>query len=662
MSIFNKVKGEKKKKTVKKKRSFSEGKMKYILTVLAVAMSLFHLYASIVGGITPLKIRSIHLLFVLVIIFVRYPATKKSRLDRPTIVDLVLIILAIISVGHLIVSIPRLAATGNRATQIDIVLGVIIVLLVIEATRRSLGMALPIMAIIILAYGLFGRYVPGPLKHGGFTISKISSYLTLTSEGIFGTVIGVSATYIFLFVLFGAVLEVTGVSKVFNDIALSLAGSRRGGPAKVSVLASGLMGSVSGSTSANVVTTGTFTIPLMQRTGYKDYFASAVEAASSAGGQIMPPVMGSAAFIIADSLGISFAQVLKAAILPAILYYVSVWAMVDLRARREGIMGIPRKELPVLKDVLKRDGYLLLPVVSIIVTLCMGYNAIKAALISMLVAVIVSSFKKETRIDFKKLIKALEKGAIGAVPVAIACAVIGIVVGVISLTGALLAIGSAVLKLSNGILPFALILTMLVAIVLGMGLPTTACYVLTSTIAAPTLVKMGVLPLQAHLFVFYYGILSTITPPVATGAYTAAGLSGADPNKTGWTGIRLAFAGFVIPFMFVYCGELLLPAGVSLLKLVTVIISSIVGVICLAVALEGYWYKQINIVIRVVMFAAAILLINSSVVTDVIGYGIAVAFFVYQEIQKKKGNVDVVAQQALATEEIKVNEVEFEDE
>ncbi len=624
-----------KKKKRKTKRRKPEGIFKRIITVLTIMMSLYHLYSAIFT-INPTQQRAIHLMFVLTLVYLLYPATSKSPVDKPSTVDYGWIGASLFAVGNLLLRFNDIARTGGRYTDLDIICGYIIIAVVAEAARRAIGKALPIMAGILILYGLFGRSVPGPLRHSGFSIERIMTHLTLTTEGVFGQILGVSSTYIYLFILFGAFLGVTGMSSVFNDIALSIAGGSRGGPAKVSVLASGMMGSISGSTSANVVTTGAFTIPLMQKTGYKDYFASAVEAAASAGGQIMPPVMGSAAFIIADSLGIPFVDVLKAALLPAVLYYFSLWVIVDLRARKEGIYGVPKANLPKLKTVLLERGHLLIPLVGIVYMLIAGYNAMDAALIGIVLSVGASFLRRKTWIKPIELVKALEAGAVSSISVAAACAIIGVVVGMVSLTGAILSVGAAVLNMSGGLLPVTLILTMFVAIIMGMGLPTTACYVLTSTIAAPAIVQLGIEPLQAHLFVFYYGILSTITPPVATGSYAAAGLSGADVNKTGWTGIQLAIAGFIIPYMFIYSPSLLMPEGIGIIEIIMTVVSALVGVIALGLFVEGFLFRKMNVIERALAATAAVCLIYSGLVTDVIGYSIIAYLFAMQYRYSKK--------------------------
>lgn len=611
----------KKKKKKTKRRKLETPFLKITVTVLTLVMSAFHLFAAIYS-ISPLMQRGIHLLFVMVLVFLLYPATPKSPTDRPSIFDGLLILLAIVSIGNLIVNFQRLAKSGGRPQGLDIYFGIIVVLLVLEGARRTVGLILPCMAIFMISYGFWGKFITGPLKHAGFSWNRIVRHLTLTTEGVYGTVLGVSSTFIFMFILFGAFLSVTGMTGVFNDIAMALAGGLRGGPAKVSVLASGLMGSVSGSASANVVTTGAFTIPLMKRTGYENYFAGSVEAVASTGGQIMPPVMGSAAFIMADSLGVPFLSVIKSALLPAILYYLSCWHMVDLRARKDKIRGLSRSELPNLWKVLKERGHLLIPLVGMIYMLVSGYNAMRAAVIAIGLSIISSFLRKSTRIKLKDLIKAMESGALNALSVASACAVIGILVGMFSLTGAIMTLGAAVLSLGQGLLLPTLILTMLVAIILGMGMPTTACYVLTSTVAAPAIIKLGVPDMAAHMFVFYYGILSAITPPVATAAYTAAGLSGSNPNKTGFSAVRLATTGFIIPFMFVYCPELLLLGDLSFLTIVRVVITALIGVFALGIGVEGFYFRKLILPERIACFAAAFLLINSSIITDIIGVAI----------------------------------------
>lgn len=618
-----------KKKKRPQKRKLT-GPMRKAITIICIMMSCYQLWTSITIGINPYELCAGHLLFVLILNFMLWPATLKSPTDRLSIFDWVFVVLSIITVSNSLFRFRIWAKTGYDYSRLDYVLATILIVLVIECTRRAVGKALPIFAIIILIYGKLGYLIQGPLKHAGFSWKRMIGYIAMSTEGIFGQILNVSATYIFLFILFGAFLQASGMTQVFNDLALALAGRSRGGPAKVSVIASGFMGSISGSTVANVVTTGSFTIPLMKKTGYKDYFAGSVEAAASAGGQIMPPVMGSASFLIADSLGIPYLHVIKAALLPAILYYLSIWSMVDFRARKMGIKGLNKESLPELKDILIKRGHLLIPLLGIIYMLCAGYYAVQAALVGILLSVLSSFLRKDTRINLRKLINALESGALSALSVAMACGIIGIIISIVTMTGAVLMAGTAVLKVSGGYLITTLILTMAVSIVLGMGLPTTACYVLTSTIAAPALLKLGVSSLQAHLFVFFFGIMSTLTPPVCTGSFAAAGLAGADPGKTGWTALRLAAAGFIVPYMFVFSPELLLPSGLTIPVIIRIFATSCIGVVALAIALEGYLERALTIFERVISFIAALLLIASSLISDIFGLIIIVLIYMLQ--------------------------------
>lgn len=623
----------------KTKRRQFKGSIKVFVTAIAIIMSSFHLYTAAFGTLGPIQQRSVHLGFVLTLIFLLYPATKRSPMDRPSIIDWIFIFLSIAATGNIYFRYKTLALSGGLYTETDIFFGILTLIVVFEAARRTIGYALPILSSIFFIYAFVGRYIPGPLMHSGFSLKRVIQHLYLTTEGIFGQILGVSSTYIYLFILFGAFLAATGMSEFFNDLALSLAGHTRGGPAKVSVLSSAFMGTISGSTSANVVTTGSFTIPLMKKTGYQSHFAGGIEAAASAGGQIMPPVMGAAAFIIADSLGMPFVQVLGAALVPAILYFSGVWTIVHLRASKMGIEGLPKNQLPNLRNVILSRGHLIIPIIGIIYMLLKGYNALYAAFWGIILAVGSSLLRKETRINLKLLLQAMEKGALNAVPVAIACAIIGVVIGVTSLTGAVLALGSAVLKLSGGYLFTTLLLTMVVAIIMGMGLPTTACYVLTSAVAAPALMRLNVLPIAAHLFVFYFGILSTITPPVAVGAYAAAGIAGSDPSKTGWAAVKLAIAGFIIPYMFVYSPDLLILPGATLAKIIPVAITAIVGVIALGATAEGFFWGPLNLLQRLLLLIGALLLIKSGLYTDILGLCLVFLVFFYQHMKSKKINL-----------------------
>jgi TRAP transporter 4TM/12TM fusion protein len=607
-----------------KKRSMT-GHLKLLVSVIAITMSLFQLYTAAAGLLPPLQQRSAHLLFVLVLVFLLYPACRKSSTSKPGVLDWVLVALSLVSNAYLFWRYPSLARSGGLYVAADYIMGGIAMLVVFEASRRVLGWPLVILAAACLVYAFVGRWVPGPLVHCGFTLNRVLQQMYLTTEGVYGQILGVSATYIFLFVTFGAFLSATGVSNFFNDFAAAIAGKTRGGPAKIAVISSALVGTVSGSTSANVVTTGTFTIPLMKRSGYESYFAAAVEAAASCGGQIMPPIMGSAAYIMADALGISYVQVLKSALIPALLYFLSVGAGVHWRAWRLGLSGM--SETPDLRTVIRERGYLFLPLVAVIWLLISGYNPLRAAFWGIVITIATSFVRKESRIDLRRLLKALESGALSAVSVAMACAIVGVVVGVFTLTGAVLTMAGAVVEMSHGILWLTLILTMVVAILLGMGVPTTACYVLTSAVAAPALTRLGVGRLAAHMFVFYFGCLATITPPVAVGAYTAAGLAGSDPNKTGWQAMKLAGAGFLVPFIFALSPALLM-LDAQPLAILQACVTGAIGVIALSIALEGYYHFQLRAIERIALFVAAIALVIPGTITDVVGLGLVAVFYI----------------------------------
>ncbi|WP_404321873.1 TRAP transporter permease [Cytobacillus firmus] len=601
-----------------KRRQFT-GKWKVSITILTILLSLFQLYTAAFGTFAPLIQRSIHLSFILTLVFLLFPATKKSPKNKVTIFDFTLLILATGTTLYLVWRYPQYISTGGLSNPLDTYVGIVNILMVIEAARRAIGKALPIIAFIFIVYIFMGPMIPGPLRHSGFSLDRIVQHLYLTSEGIYGQILGVSATYIFLFILFGAFLSVTGMSKLFNDVSMAIAGHTKGGPAKVSVISSAFMGTISGSTSANVVTTGTFTIPLMKKIGFKPHFAGGVEAAASAGGQIMPPIMGAAAFIMADSLGIPFVHILGYALIPAILYFSGILVILHLRSSKIGLKGLDKSELPKLKDVMKEQGHLLFPIVGLVYLLIEGYDALYAGVWGIVLAVIFSSFRKSTRINLKKLIEALQSGAINAIPVAAACAVIGIVIGVSSLSGAILAMGAAVLKMSGGYLVTTLILTMILAILIGMELPTTANYILTSAIAAPAIVSLGIEPIYAHMFVFYYGILSTVTPPVAIGAFAAAGIAGSDPNKTGFSALKLAIVGFIIPYMFIYSPNLLWSPDSTLLELLPSLVTALIGVLCVGSVMEKYLLIRMTILEQVIMGISALCLIKSGLVTDIIG-------------------------------------------
>jgi len=612
----------------------------WTVAALAIAASCFHLYTAAFGLLFAMEQRTIHWLLMGTIIFLLYPISSKRPTNKIDIWDWVLAGLLIYGCFNILINWDAIAAREGRAIASDVYLGAIMTILVIEATRRTVGWPLPIVAIVALIYAVAGPYLPGMLAHPGFSISELAPFMYLRTDGIFGVPLGVSASFIFLFVLFGAFLNISGAGQFFIDLAFALTGRSRGGPAKAAVVASALMGSVSGSSVANTVTTGSFTIPLMKSVGYPSHFAGAVEAASSTGGQIMPPVMGAAAFVMAQFLGISYWTIVVAAAIPALLYFFSIFAMVHFRAGREGIKGIPKSELPQVSKVLKAGWHLLLPVVTLIVFLALGYSAIKAVFWSIVLLIVVSWIgPKEYRMTPERILKAFIEGGTAAVEVAAACACSGIVIGVVGITGLGLAFTSFIIGLSHGILFLALVLTMIASIILGMGLPTTAKYIILSTLAAPAIHKMGVPMLAAHLFILYYGVIADITPPVALAAYAGAGIARANAMRTGFTALGLALAGFIVPFMFAYNQALLFQA--PLWKVLLTSGTAILGVIALAACVQNYYISKLNLLERVLFAITALALIKPGLWTDLFGLAILGGVMLIQHRKAKSGNKTV---------------------
>ncbi|MDO9507927.1 MAG: TRAP transporter permease, partial [Thermovirgaceae bacterium] len=591
-----------------------------IIAAIAIAASIFHLYTAALGLLPAMQQRAIHWMFMGSLIFLLYPISKKRSLKKIDPWDWALAGLIVAGCLYILLNWNAICDREGMAITSDIIMGTIMTLLVIEATRRSMGWPLPIVAMMAILYALGGRYMPGMLAHAGFPVSDLAPFFYLRTDGIFGIPLGVSATFIFLFVLFGTVLNISGAGQFFIDIALALTGRSVGGPAKAGVVACALMGTVSGSSVANAVTTGSFTIPLMRRAGYADTTAGGIVAASSTGGQIMPPVMGAAAFIMAQFLGVSYWEIVIAAALPATLYFASIFAMVHFRAGKLGIKGMSREELPHLVQVFKRGWHLLVPIITLVVFLALGYSPSKAVFWSLAVLIVVTWIgAPEYRITPEKLLKSLIVGGTSAIEVAAACACAGIIIGVVGITGLGLTFSSFLLDLSHGILPLTLALTMVASLILGMGLPTTANYVVCSTILAPALMGMNVTAMSAHLFIFYFGILADVTPPVALAAYAASGVAGSNPMKTGFSACIMALGGFLIPYMFVYNGALL--CNGSLLNILLGLIPALIGIIGLAAAVQGYFLRSMSLPARLVFGAIPFLLIYPSRVADLLAAG-----------------------------------------
>jgi TRAP transporter 4TM/12TM fusion protein len=612
----------------------------HVVTVTALAMCAFHLYTAQFGLFSAMVQRPVHLFFACTLVLLLFPLLRsQSTLAYPLhlrIMDWVLIGLVALALYHIAAGYKDLVQRGGAATEADLWLGGVLILLVLETTRRVMGPALPIITLVALGYTLLGHYIPGLWGHRVIDLEQVISYQYLTTEGLFTIPLGVSASFIFVFILFGAFLVASGTGEFFIKFANALAGHLRGGPAKVAVLSSATFGSISGSAVANVVSTGSFTIPLMKKIGYRPVFAGAIESVASTGGQFMPPVMGAAAFIIADMLGVTYLEVCKAALIPAVLYFFALLYMVHLEALRRGLRGLKREELPALWPTIKDGGHLLLPAGILVAFLVMGYSPMKSGLWALIAVVIVSWFKQSTRMGPRAILTALEKGAKGCLEVALACACAGIVIGCVTQSGLGLKFSSLVIQASGDSLFLSLLFVMVASLILGMGLTTSAAYILTVILGGPVLVELGVKPLAAHMFVFYYACLSCITPPVALAAFAGAGLAGSKPFATGFESMRLALIAYVVPFIFVYHPVLIWQGAWWNILLSAV--SAGLGCMALGSALLGYMGTKINILWRVLLCGVAYLLIIPGLLSDAVGAAALGAIYLFMlAAAKRKG-------------------------
>lgn len=603
----------------------------------ALGLSIFHLYTSAFGIIESWQQKAVHLGFVLLIAFT-LPFVKgefkdgKYRVPR-MLFNVLCLITSCVYFFYIRYDILGLQKRAGIPNKMDTIIFFCLVALLLISSKKYIGWPLPIIASICLVYLFWGKYLPGTLRHGGYSLRRIVDSLFITGNGIFGAALYASAVFIVIFIIFGNFLIQTKVGDYFVQFASAVAGGYTGGPAKVAVIASALMGTIHGSGPGNVATTGTFTIPLMKRLGYKPHFAGAVEAAASTGGIIMPPVMGATAFIIAEMTGIPYSRIALAAVIPAFLYFYSIFCIVHLEAIKENLSGVPKNELPNRKELLK-EIYLFSPIVAIIVFLMRGSSPMKAGFYGIVVTIIVSLFKKETRLNLMKLLTALESGASEVVTICLACGTAGIIAGIIALTGLGIKMSYVISAISRGHLIPALIMTMAVCIILGMGMPVTAAYILVAATTTTILTKMGVNTLTAAFFMFFYATLSAVTPPVALSSYTAAGIAGADMNKTGFEAVKLCLAAFIIPFMCVYSPPLLWEG--ELVEIIRTIITSTIGVTCLAVSVHGWHLKgKTSPISRIALFITALLMIDSKLVTDISGVVVIAAVYVFERLRMK---------------------------
>lgn len=616
------------------------GFMEKLIVLLLVVWTAFQIYFTTLGAIAAIDLRAIHCIFLLLFTFLLFPTYRKEKRRRslPPLWDILLILASAGCFIYLITNYNRIAENGGRITTEEVYIGMVALLCIFEAARRASG-NLAILAGVFLAYNWFGAYLPGLFGHNGFTLRRIINTQFWGTEGVLGTGIGVSATYIFLFVLFGSFLKYSGFSKFINDFSLTIVGQTSGGPAKVAVVASALLGMINGSAIANVATTGTITIPLMKRTGYKKEFAGAVEAVASTGGQFCPPIMGAVGFVMAEFLSLSYTYVMLASIVPALLYYFGLLLAVHFEAKRLGLSGLSKENIPDAMKVLREQGHLAIPLIFLLGMMFAGYTPLYSAVASIFVTVAASWLRKETRMTPAIILQAIVEGSRSAVSVGVCCVIIGVIIATVTLTSMGLNMGYLILSLiDNGNIYVTGFLVMIMSSILGMGVPGVAAYVIVQAVAVPVLIKAGTIPITAHLFCLIYACLSNITPPVAMSAYVASGIAGSDQTKTGLWAVRLGLIGFLIPFFFLDNPVLLIGVDKTATMSATAwaILTAMVGTTSLVAGLEGWLLKEAGALERGLLILAAPLLLLPNSATDAIGLAVLVAVFGFQFMRRRK--------------------------
>ncbi|CAK7065545.1 MAG: hypothetical protein DELT_01636 [Desulfovibrio sp.] len=596
----------------------------YIISTVAVAWCLFQLYTGIFGVFEPLQQRTVHAGFALLLVYLLYPASKKLNREKIYIDQMILIPLIIWIIGYMVVYSDDIIMNSGRFTDVEKFMATALLIIALDAGRRVTGWGLPIIAMCFVAYSLLGSYFPKVIAHPGLSWLKMTIRVSWSIEGLFGVCIDVCSSFIFLFIFYAKILEKTGGGQVFINLASSMVGMVRGGPAKVAVLASCLFGSISGSAVANVAGTGTFTIPLMKRIGYRPHFAGAVEAVSSTGGQFMPPIMGASAFLMAELLNISYWSVAMYALVPALLYYAAVFLMVDLEAARTGLQGVPRSELPKFMEVV-RDGWpmLLSPILLVFLLAVLQWSPAKAVVWAIGLTLVVCQINPKSRLSPKQFVETMREGSIGSIETSIACLTVGIIIACVQQTGLALKLSTVLIEIAGNSLPMLLVMTFISCIIFGMGLPTIACYMVLAMMVAPAMIKIGVNPVAAHLFIFYFGIVSNITPPVALASYVAAGIAQANFWLTGFSACKLGIVAFVVPFLFVL-NPALVGQTDSTLELVQCGVTAFLGVYALSCFLQGYFIDRLPLWQRIGFGIAGITLMVPETYTDLFGGGLFV--------------------------------------
>ena len=605
--------------------------LKKVSLILAICFVAFHLYTAGFGTMPGIAQKSIHLGF-LVIFYINAMVDSEKRWEQ-----IFLGIMALFALGgcaYITILDENLQLRAGIVYASDILFAILLIIAIFEACRRKMGNPLVIITLVFVAYAFLGKYIPGFLNQPGMTLKKFTSLVYLTTDGIFGSPLYASASYVVLFVLLGAIMSVSGIGDYMTNLATSLFGHMRGGPAKVAVVASGFFGSISGSPTANVIGTGTFTIPMMKKNGFEPEFAAAVEATASTGGAIMPPIMGSTAFIMAEMLGIPYTAVAKAALIPAILYFLAVLFGVDIYAAKHGLKGIPRSQLPKVRSMLKQI-YMLAPLIFLIFCMAVfNMTIVRSGLLTIIVTLVLVEINPKTRMTKEQWLQIPVQTVKSAVSVGIACAMAGIISGVIMGSGLGYRISSILTSVAGTSMLLLLVLTMVVSLIMGMGVPTTAAYLVLASLVAPTMIQLGIPPLAAHMFIFYFGCISSITPPVALAAYAGAGLAGCDPNKTGYKAFRLAFCSFLMPYLFVYNPVLLMEGGV--LDILWSLVTALIGAYLLASGFEGFFFRwSLKWFERPLMILGAVMLIVPGMVTDLVGIAIIVVEFVTEFMFKR---------------------------
>jgi TRAP transporter 4TM/12TM fusion protein len=603
--------------------------------MVGLAMSLFHIYVLTIRAIDPWYFRTMHVVFAGVLVFAGVPGWKKAPRDKMHWVDYLFVLLIVAPAVYIFnVFDEWIYRVGVVPNTLDFIFSTLFVVAVIEMARRSTGWPLATLSCIFILYGYFGNYMPGLFYHKGYSWPRMMTYL-FSLDGILSLPVLASAHYIFLFVLFGAFVEASGAGKFFVDFARCAAGRLRGGPAKVSIVSSAIIGTASGSSVANVVVDGVFNIPLMKASGFKPSIAGAVEAMNSTGGQIVPPVMGAGAFLMAEILGIPYSQVALAAVIPAFMYYTAAYWMIDFYSASTGLRGMSREEVPIFRKIMRDKGYLLVPIIVLLICLMvLMYSPYRSAMYAIISLIIVSWLSKASRLGLKSIVETLVKGARGSIEIAATCAVAGIIVGVLTQTGLGMKFAMIIINYSGGNLLLALIFTMLIAIILGMGMPTTAAYAISASVLAPALIQLKVPAIAAHLFIFYFACLSALTPPVALASFAAAAIANAKTWEVGWQGMRFALAGFLIPYMFVYGPSMVLVG--SLFEITLAVLTGLLGTLALGAAVQGWLLKEATWIERGILLIAALALIKPGWITDLIGLGLLILVASWQYITRNE--------------------------